>query len=334
MIVAGRTAERVLVTGATGFTGGRLVWRLVRDGHVVRALVRQTGNASSLPAQVERISGDLRDGEALARAVAGINVVFHVAAAFRDARLSPAEYEQINVAATGHLVSAAANAGVERFVHCSTGGVHGHVEGLPANEDAPLSPGDYYQDTKLRGEQLARAIATERGLALTVARPTGIYGPGDRRILKLVRTVARGRFVMFGAGEVRYHLTHVDDIVDGLLRCAARPEAIGKVYLLAGPEAPTLNDLVRRIAAAANAPPPTVRLPITPLLIAADICEAACRPFGIEPPLHRRRADFFVKNRAFDTSRARRDLGFFASVGLDDGLRQTCEWYRAEGWLP
>lgn len=330
---APETTGRILVTGGTGFTGGRLVSRLARDGYAVRALVRPWSDITKLPDAVERVYGDLRDPDAIAGAIAGVATVFHIAAAFRDARLPAAEYEHVNVDATGVLVRAAADAGVRRFVHCSTGGVHGHVQGPPANEDAPLAPGDYYQDTKLRGERLARELAVERGLRLTVARPTGIYGPGDQRILKLVRAVVRGRFIMFGAGGVRYHLTHVDDVVDGLLRCAFRDEAAGRVYLLAGPEAPTVVDLVHRIAAIARVAPPRRRWPVAPLMWAASACEHACRPFGIDPPLHRRRADFFVKNRAFDTSRARRELGFAPLVGLDTGLRHTYDSYRSLGWL-
>jgi dihydroflavonol-4-reductase len=323
----------VLVTGATGFTGGRLVRWLVREGYAVRALVRTSSDTSNLPPAVERILGDLGDPEAIGRAVAGAHTVFHVAAAFRDSRLGAAEYERVNVSATAQLVRAAAEAGVARMVHCSTGGVHGHVEGPPADEDAPFAPGDYYQDTKLRGELAAREIAAGMGLPLAVARLTGVYGPGDRRILTLIRSIARGRFVMVGSGQVRYHLTYVDDVVDGLMRCALRPDAAGRVYILAGPEAPTLDDLVVRIARAAGTPPPRFRLPVRPVLWAASACEAVCRPLGVDPPLHRRRADFFVKNRAFDTSRARRELDFAPRMGLDHGLRQTCDWYRSKGWL-
>ena len=100
-------------------------------------------------------------------------------------------------------------------MHCSTVGVHGDVEHPPANEDAPLRPGDVYQDTKLEGERLAQAAASETGIEVTIVRPTGIYGPGDRRLLKLFRGVARRRFVILGDGEIYYHLTYIDDLVEG-----------------------------------------------------------------------------------------------------------------------
>ena len=111
------------------------------------------------------------------------------------------------------MIEAAARAGVSRVVHCSTVGVHGDVEHPPADEDAPLKPGDVYQETKLEGERLAREAADRCGIEVTIARPTGIYGPGDRRLLKLFRGVARRRFPILGSGKIYYHLTYIDDLV-------------------------------------------------------------------------------------------------------------------------
>jgi dihydroflavonol-4-reductase len=323
----------ILVTGATGFTGSHLVRRLVADGARVRALVRPRGDLSSLPGSVEVVRGDLRDPDTIERAVRGADAVFHLAAAFRHARLSDAEYLAVNVHATGALVRAAGRAGVRRFVHCSTAGVHGHVIAPPANEEAPLSPGNWYQETKLRGERVAQSFAIERALVLTIARPTGIYGPGDRRILRIFRSIARGRFVMLGSGAVYYHLTHVDDVVEGLLRCAAVDEAAGRTYLLAGPEAVSIRELVTRIAAVCGVTAPRRHLPLAPARLVAAACERVCRPLGIEPPLHHRRLDFFVKHRHFDGTRARTELGFEPRVSLHEGLASTAAWYRDAGWL-
>jgi nucleoside-diphosphate-sugar epimerase len=323
----------VLVTGATGFTGGRLVEALHRDGFPVRVLARRASALGALPPGVEVIQGDLRTVDARWRAVDGVSTVYHIAAAFREARLSDAEYRAINVDATAALVDAAGEMGVERFVHCSTCGVHGDVEQAPANEDAPLRPGDVYQRTKLMGEQAVRDMASSHRLDVVIARPTGIYGPGDRRLLKLFRSIARRRFVMIGSGDVQYHLTYVDDIVRGLRLCGEHPHAVGRTYLLAGPEALSIRDLARTIAQVMDVSLPERRLPVAPVTFAATACELVCRPFGIEPPLHRRRLDFFVKNRAFDTTRARAELGFIPQVGLMEGLRRTFEWYRAQGWL-
>lgn len=328
----------VLVTGATGFTGSHLASALARRGYRVRALVRPRSldrwHRSPLATLgIEAAVGDLTDAAAVARAVEGVDIVYHIAATYREAGQTSAAYRAINVEGTRHVLESAARAGVRRVVHCSTGGVHGHVARPPANEDAPLRPGDIYQETKLEAEQLARDIGRARGLDVVIARPIGIYGPGDTRFLKMFRGLARGRFPVLGAGEVYYHLTYIDDLVEGFRLCGEVPAAAGRTYLLAGPRYTTLNELIRLIAAELKVAPPRWRWPVWPFWTAGLLCEAVCVPLGIEPPLYRRRVDFFTKSRAFDTTRARTELGYAPSVDLEEGIRRTADWYRAQGWL-
>ncbi len=326
---------RILVTGATGFTGGHLARALRDGGHRVRALIRR-GRGRGLPPGLEGIEpaeGDLRDPASLARAADGVDVIYNIAAIYRQAGVSAAEYAAVNATAVASLVEAAKASGARRLVHCSTVGVHGDVEHPPANEEAPLRPGDEYQRTKLDGERLARAAAERTGLELVIARPSGIYGPGDRRLLKLFRGVARRRFVTLGKGEIFYHVTYVDDLVEGFRRCGEVREAAGRTYILAGGEVTRLNALVALIAEEAGVAPVRMHLPVWPVWIAGALCEAVCVPFGVEPPIYRRRVDFFTKSRAFDISKARAELGFNPEVGLREGVRRTLAWYRAEGWL-
>jgi dihydroflavonol-4-reductase len=326
---------RVLVTGATGFTGGHLAARLAECGHEVRALVRNEARGQALLDRgvAAMAIGDLAQPETLPGAVRGVSVVYNVAALYRQAGLPDDAYRRVNAEGVARLVEAASAAGVRRVVHCSTVGVHGDVEHPPADEDAPLDPGDVYQRTKLAGERLATEAAAKTGVELTIARPTGIYGPGDRRLLKLFRGVARRRFVMLGPGRVFYHLTYVTDVAEGLRLCGEVPQAAGRTYLLAGPEVTTLAELVDRIAGQAGVPPRPWRLPVWPFWVAGAVCEALCKPLRIEPPLYRRRVDFFTKSRSFRIDRARRELGFAPAVGLDEGIARTLAWYREHGWL-
>jgi nucleoside-diphosphate-sugar epimerase len=284
-------------------------------------------------AGIELVEGDLRSPDALARATAGAERVYHIAAIYRQAGLKAEAYRAVNALAVRDVVLAASRAGATRVLHCSTVGVHGHIEQPPATEDAPFAPGDVYQETKLEGERLARDTAARCGLELTIARPTGIYGPGDRRLLKLFRGVARGRFPMLGSGNIYYHLTYIDDVVEGFRLCAEQPAAAGRTYIIAGPEVTTLNELVTLIADAAGVRAPALHLPVWPFWLAAAACEALCAPLGIEPPLHRRRVDFYTKSRAFDISRARRELEFSPQVGLREGISRTLAWYRQHGWI-
>jgi nucleoside-diphosphate-sugar epimerase len=330
------TAHRplVLVTGASGFTGGHLCRRLQADGYTVRALVRKANRDGGLAREgIQTIIGDLQDQESLKRAVDGVEIVFHIAAAYRQENIPTKEMFAINVTGTKNMLDAAVASGVRRFVHCSTVGVHGNVRNPPANEDAPYGPGDHYQRSKAEGERVALRYASEARLPVVIFRPGAIYGPGDLRFLKLFRAIKMRKFVMLGSGEVSYHLVYIDDLIDGILRCANNENAVGNVYIIAGSESVSLNKLVRTIADVIDVPPPRFRVPFTPVYVAGCICELICKPFGINPPLYRRRVDFFRKTRSFDISKAMRELNFRPQVDLRTGVRLTLDWYRANGYL-
>ena len=329
---------KVLVTGATGFTGGRLAQTLAMGGDEVRALVRTRSlrkfEASPLPSSgVIAVEGDLLDAAAVRRAVEGVEVVYHIAATYREAGQPDSAYRAINIDGTQHVLEAARDAGVARVVHCSTGGVHGHVANPPANEDAPFNPGDIYQETKLAAETTARAFGDRTGLDVVVVRPIGIYGPGDTRFLRMFRGLARGRFPMIGDGAVFYHLTFIDDLVAGFRLCGTVPAARGRTYLLAGPRFTTLAQLVQLVAKELQVDPPRMHWPVWPFWTAGLLCELVCVPLRIEPPLFRRRVDFYTKSRAFDTTRARTELGYAPAVDLEEGIKRTADWYRAKGLL-
>ena len=328
----------VLVTGATGFTGGHLAQYLAGRGDHVRALVRPKSrdrfDRSPLPAKgVVGIDGDLMDAASLRKAAEGVEVVYHIAATYREAGQPDSAYRHINVEGTINVLEAAKSAGVRRVVHCSTGGVHGHIEKPPATEEAPFNPGDVYQETKLAAERAVRRFVDYSGLDVVVARPIGIYGPGDTRFLRMFRGLARGRFPLIGSGQAFYHLTFIEDLIEGFRLCGTVPAAKGRTYILAGPRYTTLEQLVQLVAKELKVDPPRVHLPVWPFWTAGLLCEMVCVPLRIEPPIYRRRVDFYTKSRAFDTSRARTELGYSPKVDLEEGIARTANWYRTEGLL-
>ncbi|MEO7965743.1 MAG: NAD-dependent epimerase/dehydratase family protein [Gemmatimonadaceae bacterium] len=326
--------ERVLVTGGTGFTGSHLVRTLLQGGDQVRVLTRNAARArEKLSAAVEILEGDVTDRDAVARSVRGRDVIYHLAAAFREPGIPDSRYHEVHVDGTRNLLEAARAEGVRRFVHVSTVGVYSHIAHPPADESWPHNPGDIYQETKSKGEQLALAFQRENDFPLTVIRPAGIYGPGDLRLLKLFRPIARRRFVMLGDGRTLFHMVHVRDLVAGIRLAAERDAAVGEAFIIAGEEYCSLQELAARIARAWRVPPPRLHLPVWPFFAAAAVCEAVCTPLGIDPPLYRRRVAFFTKTRAFRIAKAKRVLGYRPTVALDDGLRETAEWYRAEGYV-
>ena len=325
---------KALVTGGTGFTGGHLCAELVKQGYDVRTLVRKESQVEELRRlNVDLVWGDLCDPQSIQEAVGKVDVVFHIAALFRQQGVGPEVFRKVNAECVEHLLKASIESGVSRFVHCSTVGVHGHVAKSPEDEKAPFGPGDIYQETKLQGEEIARRYMNEAKLAVTIVRPAGIYGPGDLRFLKLFRAIHKRRFIMVGPGTVNYHFTYIDDLVDGIILSSRSEQAIGQTYILAGEEYVPLNQLVEMIADELKVKRPQLRIPMWPVYVAGFACETLCKPFGIEPPLYRRRIDFFKKNRAFNISKAKKELGFQPKISLKEGIHRTASWYKENAHL-
>lgn len=323
----------VLVTGATGFTGGALSRQLVEAGRNVVAFVRQSSDTKALSALgVDCRVVDIKDRKQVLDNFEKFERVFHIAAAYRSEHSDEDEFRLVNVEATRHLLDAAMKFGVGRFVHCSTVGVQGEIEDPPAAEDYRFSPGDHYQQSKLDGELLALDYFS-RGLPGAVVRPVGIYGPGDTRFLKLFRPISKGRFVMIGSGEVLYHMTYIDDLVQGFLRASESPQALGEVFTIGGPEYTTLNELVAAIADACDAPKPRIRIPFAPVYWASVVCDQVCKKIGVSPPLYPRRTEFFHLDRAFSIDKAQSLLGYEPKFSLQRGLKLTAAWYREQGLI-
>lgn len=326
---------KILVTGGTGFTGKALSLRLLEDGHEVVVLDHKeglrTGELRQAGATV--VIGSVADRAVVDRAMQGVEIVHHLAAAFRDLDVPDRVYDEINVDGTRNVLDAALGEGVRKVVYCSTCGVHGNIDAPPGDERSPIAPADHYQKTKYDGEVVVGEYA-ERGLGTCILRPAAIYGPGDpERFLMIFRRVARGIFPMFGNGKTYYHPLFVENLVDAFILAMAPGRGEGQAYLIADDEYFEIEELVKHVARAMDTSVRIPHFPVTPLVVAGHICERACRPIGITPPLFPRRVDWYRQNRAFDISKARRDLDYAPRVGIEEGLRRTAEWYRAERYL-
>jgi nucleoside-diphosphate-sugar epimerase len=322
------------VTGATGFAGSQLTKRLLTDGFDVRVLVRPQTNPSFLSLLgAEIASGDVTDMDSVKRAVEEIDTVYHVAALFREAKFPDDTYWAVNYEGAMNVLRAAHDAGVQRFVHCSTVGVLGNIENPPATEEAPYNPGDVYQRSKCRAEQDVLKFHKETGFPVSIVRPAAIYGPGDRRWLKLFRSVGRQKFMMIGTGETLIHFIYISDLVEMFRLASDSPKAVGQVYIAADDRYVSLNELVATIASVVNVQTPKTHIPVAPVRLASGLVEDVCRALHVEPPIFRRRVDFFVKNRAFDITKAKTELGFKPSVSMQEGIRRTTDWYQEHNLL-
>ena len=326
---------KVLVTGGTGFTGSALSERLAQAGHEVHSLDNQPGlfadKLGSMGVQVHL--GSVTDQTLVNRLAGGCQQIFHLAAAFRLVNLGKKAYWDINVNGTRNILEAARANGVARVINCSTCGVHGNVAKPPADETARIAPADYYQQTKWEGERVAMDYA-QKGLWVTTLRPAAIYGPGDpERFFMIFKRVNRGRFTFVGDGSALYHPLYLDNLVDAFLLASQEDAAQGQSYLIADEEYVSVRDLVERTARALGVDCKLRFLPFWPAYLFAAAVELVYRPLPMEPPIFRRRLDWFRQNRAFDIGKAKRELGYVPKVGLDEGLRRTGQWYHERGLL-
>ena len=326
---------RVLVTGGTGFTGAALVSRLLAEGYSVRSLDYQRGIVHDHLAEAgaELVLGSITDMATVNLCMADVDFVFHLAAAFRELDVPDKHYYDVNVNGTRNVFEAAKQHSVSKVVYCSTQGVHGHIKNPPGDENSPIAPEDYYQETKYEGELVAQEYM-KNGMNVTIIRPTAIYGPGDPgRFLMIYKWAKKGSFPMFGNGKTYYHPVYIDNLVDAFMLTMEPDKGRGETYIIADKEYLEIKDLVKRTGKAMNIDVKVRHFPIFPLIIAGHVCEKVCKPFGISPPIFPRRVDWYRQIRAFKIDKAKRELGYEPKIGIDEGLRRTAEWYLKTGYL-
>jgi nucleoside-diphosphate-sugar epimerase len=321
---------RVLITGAGGFIGSHLVDSQLQLGYAIRAvdlhldLLRHQAPHPHL----ESIRGDITDKDLLKRLVDDIDIVYHLASAHLDVSLSDEHYRRVNVGATEALLEAAKQAGVKRFVHCSSVGVIGAVENPPADETTDCHPTNIYERTKLEGERAALDFARRTGFPAVVMRPTWVYGPRCPRTAKLMRTISKGRFLFFGDGQNMRHPVYISDAVKGLELCGCAKGVEGEVFIIAGENAVQVSELVEVLSAELGVRSPNFHLPVSLGLMGGYSLEVAFKLIGKAPPFSRRSVDFFLKHNAYDIRKAKRLLGYQPEVDLRTGLQKSIQWNR------
>lgn len=325
----------VLVTGGTGFTGAVLVRRLCELGCTVKVVARASSNRaplSDLP--VQWISGDVYDASVIEPAVEGVNYIFHVAAAYREAKISDEIYSLVHVESTKILANAALkNPNFKRFLHVSTVGVLGHIDNPPADESTPYNPGDVYQETKTVAETWIIDFSKKTGLPITIVRPAAIYGPGDRRLLKVFKMAKLPVIPVIGFSKGLYHLIHVEDLVAFMMLSARHNQTLGEIYICGNPEAISIKGIIEVIADTIANKPRYIRVPAWPFFMLGWLCEVICKPLNVEPPIYRRRVAFFTKDRAFNTSKMREQTGYQYKYSNEQGLVATAKWYVDNKWM-
>ncbi|MBI3819877.1 MAG: NAD-dependent epimerase/dehydratase family protein [Planctomycetes bacterium] len=328
---------RILVTGATGFVGGPTLRALQREGHQIRALVRDRSRAQTLLSRADEVvDGELRDPASLARACAGIDAVVHVAGLTKALRSE--DFDAVNVRGTKHLCEAARDAGVGRFVLISSLAAAGaSAPGSPRTPDAPPFPVSAYGRSKLGGERSAAAILTNTSVKLTILRPPIVYGEGDPDLLVVFQQCRRGVLPVVGGAkslQITYSLVHVDDLARGIAQAASAGAACGNVYSLPGPRDATLLQIIQGVESAVGRRARRIPLPFALAKPAAWLAQTSLRAAGRASIVN---LDKLREMEAGDWTcsgeSARRDFQYSPAIDLEAGLARQAQWARAKGLL-
>jgi dihydroflavonol-4-reductase len=328
---------KILITGGTGFIGSRLALKSLEKGHSVELLgqintTAEQENQHMLEASGIKVTlGSVTEREKIARLAQQCDVIFHLAAAQHEVNVPDQHFWAVNVDGTRNMLEACIEAKVKRFVHGSTIGVYGSAMEGEMNEDSPLRPDNIYGVTKREGERLVLSFADK--IPISIVRISETYGPGDRRLLKLFKAIEKNLFFMIGTGDNKHQLIYVDDLIEGLYLAVTAEQAVGNTFVLAGKEILTTQEMVDIIAKALGTRLRKFRVPLWPFLVTAVIIENTLKPMGIQPPLHRRRLDFFRKSFFFSHSKPSNVLGFQPKTDFAQGVAETVKWYQEHGYL-
>ncbi len=325
--------SEILVTGATGFIGSHLVESLLADGHAVRCLVRKTSNLRWLPQNRIRLHlAALETGEGLDAAVAGADVVFHLAGATKA--LNPRAYQASNVTATEHLLRTVRRSAprLTRFVFLSSQAAAGPAEGTHVRDESQAcNPLTYYGASKLAAEQLFPAHPE---VPYVILRSVSVYGPRDRDVLEILKPFQRGIAPVIGQADKRLTFVHVSDLVRALRLAADHPAAIGQTYFVTDGRQydwPAVKAICERVMGRRAR---SVRIPLPVVWIAALAAGAWARLTGRPSILNLNRfREFRAANWSCSSEKLQRELGFRPQVDLETGFRQTVAWAREHHWL-
>ena len=324
-----------LVTGATGLLGSHIVEQLRNRNEPVRALVRPGADLAFLKTQnVELAQGDVTDPASLAEAFRGVTTVYHAAAKVGD--WGPwSQFQQITIGGTANMIAAAKAARVERFLHISSISAYGHPdgEGLVLDEKAPLGVGlhrwSYYSRAKVAAEGIVWDAYAKDKLPVTVVRPSWLYGIRDRASMpRLVNAVLNGKVKVLGDGRNRLNLTNASNEADGCILAATSPKAVGQAYNLSNDGVIAQEEYVTRIAEALGVEPKFKHVPYRLARFGAFMMELTGHMFGRKtPPLVTRYSVWLIGRRCFfSCTKARTELGWKATIGYEEGIRQAVRW--------
>lgn len=331
---------RFLVTGGTGFIGSHLIRRLLDEGHGLTLVVHKRQPEIPEGKNVKYHMADLEDPTLFRNAGFKCDAAINLAGILRKPGIEEESYWKVHYESTKHILEECLKFKIRHFLLVSTTGVYGATGRSPRGEEGPLAPGDIYERTKLEAERYAREQCGVDKVALTVARPALVYGPGDLHLLALYKAIAGGYFRVVGDGSNLVHPIYIDDLIEGLMRClpgAAVAEPAGdkpRTFNLAGPGPVAFGAFCETIAKAVGRKRlPSMRIPRGVASLAGGAFELLHAVTRIKPPLTRETVKFMTSDRSYDITRARIGLGWEPRIDIEEGTRRAVAWYRQQGLL-
>ncbi len=326
---------KVLVTGATGFLGGKTIELILKEGHEAVALVRSTSNIEGLPKNIEVREADFFDEASLESAVQDIDAVIHFAAYFdfypRDEKLM----FKVNVEGTKNLMNACIGTQVQRFIYCSTTETMGPIRFPPGTEDTELIPDFSYGESKILAENAIREISKDADLPHIILRPTGVLGEGDLYVMyEVAEQLYEGKvFALPTDLSAQFMYTHVDDIVAGFVAALTPMSALNNTFILCPDESMSWEEFLEVLTTRLGVKPPRLRVP------------AIFAKFGmslLSPIKNRKKNSFFwhgksvdmmMVDRVYSNDKAKKLLGWTPKITMVEGIQRAVDWYFENGYL-
>ncbi len=326
---------RILMTGATGFIGLKLVQRLIDDGHEVAALVRESTNTSVLPEGIECVTANLLDSESLGSCVNEAEAVIHLAAYFDFYPSDKDLLYAVNIEGTTNLMKACVGTNVTRFIYCSTTETIGSVKYPPGDENTELNPAFDYSKSKVIAEDRIREISAESGLPHVILRPTGVMGEGDLySAFELIKALNNDEVIAFPrVGDKHIMYAHIDDIVDGFSKAVDSDLALNDTIILCPDEPMSYNELLDFLIHRLGVKGPKFRVPTILAKVGVGLMSLYKNRKRNTFLWHMQTIQVLVEERWYSNKKAKEILKWIPKITMREGLGRAIEWAYTQGYL-